>query len=81
MLAASPLSRKNRHSLSRFNRRQQFAFKKLKLHRLEANIQPENKASIALAKACGFKKEGFSPKFIKKSGRWRDHERWALLKI
>jgi ribosomal-protein-alanine N-acetyltransferase len=56
-----------------------FAFKKLKLHRLEANIQPENKASIALAKACGFKKEGFSPKFIKKGGQWKDHERWALL--
>ena len=55
------------------------AFKKLKLHRLEANIQPENKASIALAKSCGFKKEGFSPKFIKKGGKWKDHERWALL--
>jgi ribosomal-protein-alanine N-acetyltransferase len=55
------------------------AFKKLKLHRLEANIQPENKASIALAKSCGFTKEGFSPKFIKKGGRWKDHERWALL--
>ena len=57
------------------------AFKKLKLHRLEANIQPENKASVSLAKACGFKKEGFSPKFIKKGGQWKDHERWALLKI
>ena len=56
-----------------------FAFKKLRLHRLEANIQPENKASIALAKTCGFKKEGFSPKFIKKGGKWKDHERWALL--
>jgi len=55
------------------------AFKKLKLHRLEANIQPDNQASIALAKACGFKKEGFSPKFIKKGGKWKDHERWALL--
>jgi len=55
------------------------AFKKLKLHRLEANIQPENKASVSLAKACGFKKEGFSPKFIKKGGQWKDHERWALL--
>jgi len=55
------------------------AFKRLKLHRLEANIQPENKASIALAKSCGFKKEGFSPKFIKKGGQWKDHERWALL--
>jgi ribosomal-protein-alanine N-acetyltransferase len=56
-----------------------FAFKKLRLHRLEANIQPENKASIALVKSCGFKKEGFSPKFIKKGGKWKDHERWALL--
>ena len=56
------------------------AFKELKLHRLEANIQPENNASIALAKSCGFTKEGFSPKFIKKNGQWKDHERWALLK-
>lgn len=56
------------------------AFRELKLHRLEANIQPENNASIALAKSCGFTKEGFSPKFIKKNGQWKDHERWALLK-
>jgi len=55
------------------------AFSKLKLHRLEANIQPENKASKKLAKACGFSKEGYSPKFLKKGGRWCDHERWALL--
>jgi ribosomal-protein-alanine N-acetyltransferase len=55
------------------------AFKKLKLHRLEANIQPDNKASIALIRSCGFKQEGYSPKFLKKGGQWRDHERWALL--
>jgi ribosomal-protein-alanine N-acetyltransferase len=55
------------------------AFKTLKLHRLEANIQPTNVASLALAKACGFKKEGYSPKFIKKNGHWKDHERWAIL--
>ena len=55
------------------------AFSKLKLHRLEANIQPENIASKKLAKACGFSKEGYSPKFLKKGGRWCDHERWALL--
>jgi len=55
------------------------AFSTLKLHRLEANIQPENTASRKLAKACGFLKEGYSPKFLKKGGRWRDHERWALL--
>lgn len=55
------------------------AFSKLKLHRLEANIQPENRPSRRLAKACGFRKEGLSLKFLKKGGEWRDHERWALL--
>lgn len=57
----------------------QIAFSKLRLHRLEANIQPANRASRRLAKACGFRKEGLSPKFLKKGGEWRDHERWALL--
>lgn len=56
-----------------------YAFQTLKLHRLEANIQPENKASIALIRACGFNQEGYSPKFLKKGGQWRDHERWALI--
>ena len=55
------------------------AFKRLKLHRLEANIQPDNLASIALLRSCGFSKEGFSPRFLKKNGQWRDHERWAML--
>jgi [ribosomal protein S5]-alanine N-acetyltransferase len=55
------------------------AFTTLALHRLEANIQPANAASIALVRACGFAREGFSPRFLKIGGRWRDHERWALL--
>ena len=57
----------------------QHAFTDLQLHRLEANIQPENAASIALVTACGFDKEGLSPRYLNIGGQWRDHERWALL--
>jgi ribosomal-protein-alanine N-acetyltransferase len=56
-----------------------YAFKQLKLHRLEANIQPRNVASIALVKRAGFRKEGYSRRYLKISKRWQDHERWAIL--
>lgn len=56
-----------------------YAFRILKLHRVEANIQPGNTASVTLVKHAGFTKEGFSRKYLKVSGRWRDHERWAML--
>jgi ribosomal-protein-alanine N-acetyltransferase len=55
------------------------AFRDLGLHRLEANIQPANAASIALVKSIGFEKEGYSPRYLKIGGRWRDHERWAIV--
>jgi ribosomal-protein-alanine N-acetyltransferase len=56
------------------------AFGTLGLHRLEANIQPANAASIALVRRCGFAREGYSPAYLKLGGRWRDHERWARVR-
>ena len=45
------------------------SFAELRIHRLEANIQPVNGR---------FVHEGFSARYLKVRGRWRDHEHWAM---
>ncbi len=55
------------------------AFGELGFHRLEANVQPGNIASGKLVSRLGFRKEGFSPRYLFIDGDWRDHDRWALL--
>jgi len=55
------------------------AFRVLKLHRVEANIQPTNLRSLALARDAGFVREGYSRRYVRIAGRWRDHVRLALL--
>lgn len=54
------------------------AFQEMGLHRLEANIQPTNRASLALVRRLGFEREGYSPRYLMVDSDWRDHERWAI---
>jgi GrpB-like predicted nucleotidyltransferase (UPF0157 family)/RimJ/RimL family protein N-acetyltransferase len=53
-------------------------FTDIKLHRLEANILPEDIKSIQLVKNNGFRYEGYSPRSLKLNGQWRGLERWAI---
>jgi ribosomal-protein-alanine N-acetyltransferase len=55
------------------------AFDALALHRVEANVQPENTRSLAFLVRNGFTREGYSRRYLKIGGRWRDHVRFAML--
>lgn len=55
------------------------AFRELRLHRLEANVQPSNARSLAFVRRAGFVREGYSRRYVRIGGQWRDHVRLALL--
>ena len=55
------------------------AFAELGLDCVEANIQPANRASIALAAGAGFQLDDCPPRYLKIGGQWRDHERWLMM--
>jgi ribosomal-protein-alanine N-acetyltransferase len=57
----------------------EFAFSKLKLHRIEAACIPDNAPSIALLEHNGFMREGYARGYLKIDGAWRDHILFALI--
>lgn len=54
-------------------------FKEYKLHRIEANIMPKNKASIRVVEKFGFHNEGMALKYLKINKKWEDHIHMVLL--
>ncbi len=56
-----------------------YAFEDLKLHRVEANIMPRNRASFRVVEKNGFRNEGISRKYLKINGKWEDHIHMVLL--
>ena len=57
----------------------EFAFSKLRLHRVEAACIPDNAPSIALLERNGFQREGYAREYLKIDGAWRDHVLFALV--
>lgn len=56
-----------------------YAFRELKLHRLEAAVIPANERSIKLLERCGFKREGLLRSYVKINDQWEDHLLYAFL--
>jgi ribosomal-protein-alanine N-acetyltransferase len=54
------------------------AFGRAGLHRLEATIAPENRASAAVVTHLGFRQEGYLVRYLDVGGGWRDHLLFAL---
>lgn len=56
-----------------------FAFKELKLHRIEAGVMPHNIRSMRVLEKAGFHKEGIAVKNVKINGKWQDHQVLAIV--
>jgi [ribosomal protein S5]-alanine N-acetyltransferase len=50
----------------------------LGLHRVQANVRPENTRSLALLARLGFEHEGLAREYLFIDGAWRDHVMTAL---
>lgn len=50
----------------------------LRLHRVEANVRPENVASCRVVEKLGFREEGLHERYLFIDGGWRDHLMYAV---
>ncbi len=55
-----------------------YCFKKIRLHRIEIAIRPENQKSLRVVEKLGLRNEGIRPKFLHINGEWRDHVIYAI---
>jgi len=55
------------------------AFGAVGLHRVQAEIRPENVPSQRLVERLGFQREGLLRRYLDIDGDWRDHFTYALL--
>lgn len=56
------------------------AFRDLGLHRVQAAVVPENKASARVLEKVGFREEGLARRYLFLDGQWKDHRMFALVK-
>jgi len=57
-----------------------FAFTRLRLHRVEAACLPSNVPSRALLLRTGFRQEGYARGYLLIDGKWQDHLLFAILR-
>jgi RimJ/RimL family protein N-acetyltransferase len=57
-----------------------YLFLAKEIHRVQANTDPENKASQRILEKVGFRKEGVSRKSSFVRGQWRDEYRYCILR-
>ena len=54
-----------------------FAFRRLELHRVQAAVRPDNRASRRVLEKAGFREEGLARSYLRVGGEWRDHVLYA----
>lgn len=50
----------------------------LGLHRVDVNVRPSNRPSLALCRKLGMREEGYKPRYMNIGGRWEDHVAFAV---